>query len=610
MGKSNRIRNERASATLMGVKAPQKKQGMPSWALNLITILITVVILASVAVSLIVSNGTIMRMQTAMKTDNFRVSGTMMNYYFQTQYQNFVSENSSYLSYYGLDTSLSLKEQYVDTNDESQGTWFDYMMNQTKTQVEEILIYCEEANSRDIELSDEDKEQIESELSMYETYAEMYGYTTNSYIANIFGKGMKEKDIRNAMELSALASKCAEEIGDELESAITDDEIDEEYAANALDYDLVDYNSYAFEVKYEDAIIAVLGEDYDEDDAETEENVTKILAKYEELIAKAKADAKALSEKADLDAFNSAVYTLIAEKAYDDAYKSTMTESDVASDKLPDDTKTADIRAKAIAHIAHLLDHGEAYEKVTSTENDVTKAFEIEISSEFATELETVLSSAASAANTKKDGLFVEGKEYVEADDASEWLFEEGRKVGDTDVFEKGDGADDEEIEDDVDALESNFTATVYYVTKVQYKDTTPTKNVGIMVFSTESAASEVLAHLGEGITLEEFEALCDEHGGTFSDYENYTEGSMGVAAFDTWLYGDDVTVGSYTTSVITLEADKSYALALYYEDGEEEWYVTVKGSIFSADYEAFNTEMTAKYEVITKDSVINKIDG
>ena len=189
MGKSNRIRNDRASATLAGVKPHKKSQGMPSWAINLITIVITAVILFSVVFSLLSANGVFTRMQTAMKSDNFRVDRNMMNYFFKTQYSSFVSENSSYLSYYGLDTSVSLKDQYVDTNDESQGTWFDYMMEQTKLQVEEMLVYCEEAEARGIKLDDADKDAIDAELEMYKTYAGTYGYTTNAYVANIYGKG-------------------------------------------------------------------------------------------------------------------------------------------------------------------------------------------------------------------------------------------------------------------------------------------------------------------------------------------------------------------------------------------------------------------------------------
>ena len=186
MGKSNRIRTQKANATLASVKPTKKSQGMPSWAINLITIAVTVVIFASVILSVLSSNGVFMRMQTAMKTENFKVNGNMMAYYFQTQYQNFVSENSSYLTYLGLNTGAPLKDQIysTDTNGASI-TWFDSLMDQTEAQVKELLVFCEEAHKRGIELDETDMANIDAEIEMYKLYAEVYGYTTNSYISKV-----------------------------------------------------------------------------------------------------------------------------------------------------------------------------------------------------------------------------------------------------------------------------------------------------------------------------------------------------------------------------------------------------------------------------------------
>ena len=345
MGKSNRIRNDRASATLAGVKPHKKSQGMPSWAINLITIVITAVILFSVVFSLLSANGVFTRMQTAMKSDNFRVDRNMMNYFFKTQYSSFVSENSSYLSYYGLDTSVSLKDQYVDTNDESQGTWFDYMMEQTKLQVEEMLVYCEEAEARGIKLDDADKDAIDAELEMYKTYAGTYGYTTNAYVANIYGKGMKIKDIKNALEISTLASKCSAEIGEELEAGITDTDIYDEYAANKLDYDVVDMLAYTFDVTYEDAKAACA------EDA-TEET---IVAKYKEMIAEAKTKAGELAAITDKTSLENKITEYVVEDVWDDTYEDDIKSSDVADEKLPNETDTATIREKLVAHIIDLI---------------------------------------------------------------------------------------------------------------------------------------------------------------------------------------------------------------------------------------------------------------
>ena len=606
MGKSNRIRNAKASATIAGVKTPAKKQGMPSWALNLITILIAAVILFSVAFSLLTANGVFTRMQTAVKSDNFRVNANMMTYYFKTQYSSFVSENSSYLSYYGLDTSISLKDQYVDTNDESQGTWFDYMMDQTQAQVEEILRYCEEAETRKIELDDSDWEKIDSELEMYKTYADMYGYSTNAYVANIFGKGMKLKDIKDALELSTLASKCSEVIGEELEGEIGDDDITAEYDDNKLDYDLVDYTYYTFDVTYKDAAEAVLGKD-DYTDEEAEEKESEIVAKYKEMIADAKAKAEALAAIKDKAEFSKKIAEYIVTDEYDNTYEDAIKDSSVADDKLPDETVTATIREKLIAHILDLIVNDKDFD-ADAIVKDGKVLGEVEVDETYATEIKTIAETIYTAAVKANDATVVEGANYTDTDDAIEWAFEEGRKAGDTDTFESGDGADDAEISDDAAELES-ASVSVYYVDKIQYRNEKLTKNIGIMMFSSTEDAATAIEKLSEGMTIEEFEEICDELGGTFNKYENYTKGSMGVSAFDTWLYGDDVEVGSYTDAAITVE-ETQFMVALYYEDGEAEWHVSVKSAIFTEKYTEFNTDLQEKYTVEVKEKVLAKIDA
>ena len=607
MGKSNRIRNQRANTRVETVKSYKKKTGMPSWAINLITIAVTLVILLSVALSVLTANGVFMRMQTAMRTDNFKVNGNMMNYFFQTQYSSFVSENSSYLSYYGLDTGLSLKDQYVNTNDQSQGTWFDYMMTQTKSSVAEKLVYCEEAESRGIKLTDEDKATIDAELDMYETYADAYGYTsTNTYIAAIYGKGMKVKDIRNALELSTLASKCSEEVGIEIENGITKDQINSEYANNKLDYDLVDYTYFTFDVSYEDAIEEILGEDYDDADAEAKSE--EIIAKYKEMIVAAKADAAALAGKTDVNEFKAYIYNKVVEEAIEDTYADAVADSELTSDKLPSDENTNTIREKLLAHVVDLLKNDKDYEKLSATADDKTTVFEIEVTAEYAELFEEIAEDVVSNAKTAKDKYIIEGAVYVDTEDAIEWAFEEGRKVGDIKSFEEGDGADNEVISTDADELNS-FSISTYFITKAQYRDETITKDLGLMKFSTEEDAKKAIERLVAGISLDTFESISVELGGSFTDYENYTEGSMGVDAFDEWLYGDGVVVGSYTTAAIKL-SDSSYAVALYYADGDPAWEVTVKSSLFTEKFSANYATLEVSFPVTTKDKVLAKIDG
>ena len=110
MGKSNRIKRNKENEKVMSLNDYSKvkgKKGMPNWAVNVIAIVVALAILTSVVFIALASTGIVMRIRTAMSSDNYRVSGNMMKYYFQTTYQNFATNYESYMTYLSLDTSKS-----------------------------------------------------------------------------------------------------------------------------------------------------------------------------------------------------------------------------------------------------------------------------------------------------------------------------------------------------------------------------------------------------------------------------------------------------------------------------------------------------------------------
>ena len=173
MGKSNRIKKTKDNERVMSLNdysKAKKKKGMPNWLVNLLAILLVAAIILPVALIGISESGLIMRVRTAMSSDNYRVNGNMMRYYFQTTYQNFTTNYESYMSYLSLDTSKSLKDQIIgdtsvnanalDTSivgsDYEGKTWFDYFMAQTQNEVRNMLYYCEKADELGIKLESED----------------------------------------------------------------------------------------------------------------------------------------------------------------------------------------------------------------------------------------------------------------------------------------------------------------------------------------------------------------------------------------------------------------------------------------------------------------------
>lgn len=611
MGKSNRIRNQRASATLGGaVKPSNKKSGMPSWAINLIAISIAVVVVLSVVLSLLSANGVFGRITPAMKTDNFTVNSNVMNYFFRTTYNNFTSDNSTHLSSMKLDTSKSLKEQYY-LGDASLGTWFDMFMDQTKEEVKTMLLLCEEAHKRGITLSDEEKANIEAEISIYDIYANAYGYASvDSYIAAVYGAGMKVKDIEKALELTALASKCGGVISEELYDAITSEEIDAEYLENKDKYDLADYAFYSYKVTYEDAIKEVLGEKYEKDDAEAKKD--EILAKYKELIEDAKAKAAELAAKTELDDFKGYILDKVLEEVYDEGYEDYINDADIKEEETPSEENLKTIREKTLAHLKTLILEKKDYEDLTKEEEKKFYLFDIEISSTFAEYYEEMVLAIIDDALKDYESYVVEGGAYKDSVEGIKWAFEDGengRKAGDITTIEDGDGADGKEFAEKTEDLKS-FTVDVYYSIKPRYRDEALTREIGIMLFSTEDAAKAAIEKLSAGMSLEDFEAVCNDLTGTYAHYENYSKGSMGISDFDSWLYDEATTKGTFTAKPIEISKGQSYAVAIYAADGDAEWYVDVKDVILEADYQDALKALGEKYTVIVKDKTIAKIDA
>ena len=79
---------QRREKTMAQVKpVNKKKMSGPSLA----ALIVTIAILLGLIISLVVSSGIFVRMQTGASSDNFTVNGSMMAYYANSYYQNWSS---------------------------------------------------------------------------------------------------------------------------------------------------------------------------------------------------------------------------------------------------------------------------------------------------------------------------------------------------------------------------------------------------------------------------------------------------------------------------------------------------------------------------------------
>ena len=631
MGKSNRIRNERATKKAVAPVTKQKK-GMPNWLLTTITLVVTVAILLTVVLGILSSNGVFLRMSTTMETENYKVTGNMLTYYFNSTFQSFYSNYSTYLSgstkYFSLDITKDLKDQQFGTETYDSiflgsftGTWFDYFMEQTKDSVRQMLVYCEEADVRGIALDSEDLTNIDAEIKAIETYATLYNYPdANSYIAALFGEGVTKKDVRDAIELSTLATKCANAITEEFDNAlpIDSDEVLNRYNENKTEFNEISYSYYTFSVDYDDAVTEVLGKDAKDD--EITAHKAEIEAKYLEMVADVKAKAEALKACTTEEAFEKHIITTFVNENFQSVYDA----EDIKDDLKPSAEVEAKIKDAIIAEVIELAlaDDHNAEEEATEDEDeeetdenaDATLYGET-VKAGYAEAMESVKEDLFDDTHTMSHSYFVEGAKFAETD-FLKWAFETEENSGtraplDVKVITDGnDGTDEEKAIDD----DSRYSETVYMLTKTQAPDEALTRNLGFASFTKKDDAQKFIDELkkqGETVTLDKFNSLAKEAAAIANDkLENYAKGEMGVAEFDNWAYSSDLVKGGYSTSPITLTTDSAYVVITYIDDGAETWKVTVKSTLLNEKIQKNYEDIAAKHAPVDYPKAINKINS
>ena len=173
MGKGKRSRENNAADIFnaaAGTKnAKSKSQSSANVWTKVLLIVVSLVIVASLALTYIGTSGILLRAPKAYKTENFEMTGSMMQYIFATTYTNLVSSYKSNLTSMGLKTDTSLKSQQFTASDKSlfttlygddlnlTGTWFDVFWEITKKQAKQTLAYCEAAKEIGITLTAEEE---------------------------------------------------------------------------------------------------------------------------------------------------------------------------------------------------------------------------------------------------------------------------------------------------------------------------------------------------------------------------------------------------------------------------------------------------------------------
>lgn len=210
--------------------------------------IVSIVILAAVAVSIVFSIGTsfynryTVLNQTYFRVGDHDITRLEYNYYFNSVYSNYLSMYGSYVSMMGLDTTVDLDEQTYPGNENM--TWKDYFDQSAVEQIQQIKAMADEARENGFEYdSSEDMASYETEIA---AQAESASVSESEYYTLMYGDYATPSRIETFVEENLLASAYYNHLVEENQPA--DDEITAYYEENKNSYDTVTYRSFYFEV--------------------------------------------------------------------------------------------------------------------------------------------------------------------------------------------------------------------------------------------------------------------------------------------------------------------------------------------------------------------------
>ena len=156
-----------------------------------------------------------------LRTENFSVSAAMVIYSLYDTYHYYYNQfgEEQLLYYLGIDPNKPLDKQYS----EEGKTWFDVFKTDAVNSFCDALSLCEAARVAGVELTELDRKYIDAEIDAIAELAAKDGLTLKQYIKNVYGKNVKEDDIRKSLELYRLANKMRYKVYGTV--TVTDEEI-------------------------------------------------------------------------------------------------------------------------------------------------------------------------------------------------------------------------------------------------------------------------------------------------------------------------------------------------------------------------------------------------
>lgn len=431
-----------------------------------------------IALLLIWDTGVFQRNATVATINDEKIDGSQVAFYY---YSNSVMRNAQVYDQYGLvgyypyTTTASPKEQVIDQDaidmlglDKKylNQTYHQYFLDTAMAALRRESVLLDAAAEANYGLSDELKAQVDDLIKdiddTLDAYLTNYGadLTRTSYLQMVYGNSMTVSKYRTCLENNLLADAFYVEYFDEL-ADYSEDEMNSYYEEHKAAYNTVEYFFRFFDGQASST--EVDGKTVAPTDAEKKAAMEAAKQAAEKAESEIKADPDSMEDSEDYD-FSSGVPaqgTIYYEWLTDSSRKAgdtTIIESDVGYtlvyfvDSFRDDTLTVDVRHVLISAMPEddksTTDKDESKNAPTDADYAAAEKKAQELLDEwkkggasveeFAKLAETHSADAGSKSN---GGLYEDVYPGRMIENFNDWIFDEGREVGDTGLVKNTESA-------------------------------------------------------------------------------------------------------------------------------------------------------------------------
>lgn len=177
-------------------------------------------------------------------SDKFEIDAGMYAYFMY----DYVGMYEYYITNFGYDPTKTLSEQEGKCHLDESKTWFEYFSSLAEGMIKKLVALASKALDEGMKISEQDKKDIDDYIKEADEEAYKQGYDgINGLLAEYYVEGITSDSFRKCIELQILASQYVDKYASELEKNEYSDEILLDYVDRHPEMFLgVDYVHYTF----------------------------------------------------------------------------------------------------------------------------------------------------------------------------------------------------------------------------------------------------------------------------------------------------------------------------------------------------------------------------